>query len=322
MASAEWLDRRRAELLPVPYFHAVFTLPHELNPIAHRNRRLVFGLLFRTVAETLQTFAADPKRGLGGRLGFTTILHTWDQKLLDHIHLHCLIPAGALSFDGGRWIPARTNFLFSVRALSRLFRGKFIDALTAALSRGELILPHDTDADQLRASLWHKDWIVYCRPPFHRPERTLDYLGRYTHRVAIANHRIIKIEDGHVTFRYRDRRQGRVKTLTITTNEFIRRFLLHILPDGFMRIRHYGFLANRSKNRGLQRCRELLGLPSEPPEIQAHTSYERIIALTGIDRHQCPCCNKGQMRCIAELNPLATSTATDSAPRPVIYDSS
>jgi len=228
LAKAEWLEKRKAELLPVEYFHNVFTIPHELNQIVLRNKKVIFDILFKTVAETLQEFAGDPKHGLGGKIGFTAILHTWDQKLLSHTHLHCVIPAGVLTFDGKSWIHSRKNFLFPVKALSKVFRGKFIDYLKRAFVKGEMIFPGkianlatEKNFLQLINQLWKKDWIVYSKAPFNGPEKVFDYLGRYTHRVAIANHRIAKVEDGLVTFRYRDRANGdKCKHMTIAAQEF------------------------------------------------------------------------------------------------------
>lgn len=310
LAKAEWLEKRKAELLPVEYFHNVFTIPHELNQIMLRNKKVVFDILFKTVAEALQEFAGDPKHGLEGKIGFTAILHTWDQKLLSHIHLHCVIPAGVLTFDRKSWIHSRKNFLFPVKALSRVFRGKFIDYLKKAFLKGEMIFPGKI-ADlaikenflQLINQLWKKDWVVYSKAPFNGPEKVFDYLGRYTHRVAIANHRIAKVEDGLVTFRYRDRADGdKCKHMTIAAQEFIRRFLLHVLPDSYMRIRHYGFLANRCKKQNLARCRELLGLCPDLPEIPEQTAQEKMLQLTGVDVTECPCCKQGRMERVMELS--------------------
>lgn len=309
LAKAEWLEKRKVELLPVEYFHNVFTIPHELNQITLCNKKVVFDILFKTVAETLQEFAGDPKHGLGGKLGFTAILHTWDQKLLSHTHLHCVIPAGVLTSGGKSWTHSRKNFLFPVKALSRVFRGKFIDYLRKAFVKGELIFPGQTaklatgeNFLQLINQLWKKDWVVYSKAPFNGPEKVFDYLGRYTHRVAISNHRIAKIEDGLVTFRYRNRSDGdKYKRVTIAAQEFIRRFLLHLLPDSYMRIRHYGFLANRCKKQNLARCRELLGLCPDLPEIPEQTTQEKILQLTGVDVTECPCCKQGQMKRVMEL---------------------
>jgi predicted Zn-ribbon and HTH transcriptional regulator len=330
LAKAEWLEKRKAELLPVEYFHNVFTIPHELNQLARCNKKIVFDLLFKTVAETLQEFAGDPKHGLRGKIGFTAILHTWDQKLLSHIHLHCVIPAGVLSSDGKHWIHSRKNFLFPVKALSKVFRGKFIDYLKKAFVKGMLIFPGqiaplvtEVNFSHLIDQLWKKDWVVYSRAPFNGPEKVFDYLGRYTHRVAIANHRIVKVEDGLVTFRYRDRADNnRCKQITIAAQEFIWRFLLHVLPDSFMRIRHYGFLANRCKKQLLPRCRELLGLSADLLPVPEETAQEKMIRLTGVDVTECPRCKRGHMRRVIELQMLAVCASSDSPLTPKVLDTS
>lgn len=327
LTKAEWLEKRKAELLPVDYFHLVFTLPHELNGLALCNKRMIFDALFKAASQTLEEFAANPKHGLGGKIGFTAILHTWDQKLLDHFHLHCLVAGGALFFDGSRFIRARNNYLFPVRALSKVFRGKFVDSLKKMFTNGELIFPGKIAClgspkgfSGFVSQLWQKDWVVYSKAPFNGPEKVLDYLGRYTHRVAIANHRIVKAENGLVAFMYRDRADGdKCKQLTLDAKEFIRRFLLHVLPDSFVRIRHYGFLANRCKKRFLPRCRELLGLRPDPPQVPPETTQERMLRLTGVDVGQCPCCKHGKMRCVAEL-PAFNSAACRMLPQ--ILDSS
>jgi hypothetical protein len=306
---AQWLEKHKRELLPTPYFHNVFTLPHELNPLARCNKKVVFDILFKSVAQTLQSFGRNPANGLGGKIGFLAVLHTWDQQLREHIHLHCLIPAGALSLDGARWIPARKNFLFSIDALREVFRGKYLHFLQKAFEKQELIFPgaiahlkrpeaFASFIQQLRA----KKWVLYSRRPFGSPENALGYLARYTYRVAIANHRIVNIQDGHVTFWYRDRRDGdKPKQLTLQAEEFIRRFLLHVLPPAFMRIRHFGLLANRRKNSDLARCRTLLGLPAELPKPARKTVPEHMLELTGDDVTLCPCCKKGHLRRVAEL---------------------
>lgn len=328
LAKARWLEARMAELLPVAYFHNVFTLPHEINPIALCNKKVVFDILFKAVAETLQEFAADPKHRLGGKIGFTAILHTWDQKLLDHIHLHCVIPAGVLSSDGSHWTHARKNFLFHVKALAEVFRGKFICFLRQAFADGKLIFPGKTAAfatqegfSRLIVQLYQKNWVVYSKAPFAGPKKVLDYLGRYTHRVAISNYRILAVENGSVTFSYRDRRDGnKRKVMTLKAEEFIRRFLLHTLPASFMRIRHFGFLANRSKQRDLPRCRELLGLSAEIPEPTEKSNEELMYQLTGEKLTKCPCCKKGNMHVVAELPKL--SPVISERPQPPILDSS
>jgi hypothetical protein len=311
LTKADWLDKRRAELLPVGYFHCVFTLPHELNDITLFNKKVIYNILFETVSETLHEFAADPKHGLGGRVGFTSILHTWDQKLLPHTHLHCLIPGGALSFDGKRWIHAQQNYLFPVKALSKVFRGKFIYYLKKSFTDNKLMFRGHLEDNakkgkfsSLIKQLWKKDWIVYSKAPFDGPEKVLDYLGRYTHRVAIANHRIANIEDDSVTFRYRDRNDGdKCKKMTIDAHSFIGRFLLHVLPDSFMRIRHYGFLANRCKSENLAKCRELLGLPPQLPKVVTETIQEKMLRLTKVDITLCPYCKQGRMRYVKDLLP-------------------
>lgn len=311
LTKARWLEARKAELLPVTYFHNVFTLPHDLNPIVLCNKKVVFDILFKSVSETLLEFGRNPKNGLGGKLGFIVILHSWDQTLMDHFHLHCVIPAGALCFDSSRWIAAHKAFLFPVKALSKVFRGKFIQFLEKAFANGELIFPANTEHlrtqkgfSRLIDQLWKKDWVVYSKKPFACPEQVLDYLGRYTHRVAISNHRIIAFEKGKVSFKYRDRKDNEtVKVMTLEAEEFIRRFLLHVVPDGFMRIRHFGFLANRSKKQNLSRCRQLLGLSLELPKPTEKTTQELMLQLTGIDLTKCPCCNQGNMIVIAELLP-------------------
>ena len=300
LAKARWLEARQAELLPVGYFHLVFTLPHELNRLALSNQKRLCHLLFQAASETLLEFG---RTHLHGDVGFLAVLHTWDQTLGDHFHLHCLLPGGALSFDRTRWIPARPNFLFSVRALSRLFRGKFLYGLEQAWDRGWLqfpgrLVPRDEPAafsGWLRP-LRRKSWVVYAKPPFASPDTVLDYLGRYTHRVALSNHRLLSVADGRVTFSYRDRKNPTApRSMTLEADEFIRRFLLHVLPDGFMRIRHYGFLANRSKKQHLARCRQLLG--TEPPLAPAPAKATRGMwrALTGVDLARCPVCRVGTL---------------------------
>jgi len=309
LAKAKWLADRQAELLPVGYFHNVFTLPHELNDLLAANSRVLYNLLFRSVAQTLQAFGADPQYGLGGQLGFTAVLHTWDQKLLYHVHLHCVIAGGALACDGSRWLPASRNYLFPVRALSAAFRDRYLDGVLRAFLGGELIFPGRLAASataeafqQWLQPLRQKDWVVYSQPPWGGAGQVLEYLSRYTHRIAISNHRLRQLEEGRVTFDYRDRRDSnRVKQLTITAAEFIRRFLLHVLPSGFCRMRHYGFLGNRVKEEQLPRCRALLG-PSAA--VVAESSAGSLLLLepqTYVDPTLCPCCGLGQMVVVQRL---------------------
>ena len=312
LAKAAWLEARKADLLDVDYFHVVFTLPHAVNPVGLRNKKTVFGLLFRAAADTLQTFGADPRNGLGGKLGFTAVLHTWNQQLRDHFHLHCLVPAGALAPDRLRWIHARQGFLFPVKALSKVFRGKFIASLNQAFTDGRLqfhrtITPLGTPVGfgQLISRLWKKPWVVYAKRPLAGPNTVLDYLGRYIHRVAIANHRITRIHDGSVSFTYRDRTDGnQKKTLTLPAPEFIRRFLLHVLPKGYVRIRHFGFLASRAKGKELPRCRELLGMPPQTPPPAARPTRQALLELLGLDFTTCPYCRRGTLHRMADLPSL------------------
>jgi hypothetical protein len=324
LARAQWLQERQAELLPVGYFHNVFTLPHELNDLAAANPRLVYGLLFRQVAATLSAFAADPQYHLGGQLGFTAVLHTWDQKLLYHVHLHCVIAGGALAKDGSRWIAARRNYLFPVRKLSRAFRSRFLQGLQQAFERGQLRFPGRLTAlaeaapfTELLARLAAKDWVVYSQPPFGGPDKVLEYLSRYTHRVAISNRRLLGIADGKVTFAYRDRRDGnQLKELTIAAPEFLRRFLLHVTPPGLCRIRHYGFLSNRSKEQQLPRCRELLGPAPPPSPAPPLDVVALLLRFTGIDVTRCPKCQHGTLIAVERILVASPSRAVPAAPTP------
>ena len=308
LTKARWLQDRKAELLPVGYFHAVFTLPHELNPLALCNKKAVYDILFRSASETLLQFG---KNNLKGRLGFLCILHTWEQTLLDHFHLHCVVPSGALSFDKRRWIRADKNFLFHVESLSVVFREKFIDYLETAFDKGDLLFPgkiatlqRQREFSRYIDSLREHQWVVYCKKPFAGPEQVLEYIGRYTHRVAISNNRILSVDNGRVTFTYRDRRHGDVlNTMTIKSEEFIRRFLLHVLPDGFMRIRHFGFLANRCKQENIQCIRELTGISATVTGKTRKNTQELMLELTGMDIAMCPCCKKGIMQIIVEITP-------------------
>jgi len=271
-ARDRWLADRQKELLNVGYFHVVFTLPHELSWLALHNQKVVYRLLFQASAETLLEIAADPKH-LGAQIGFLSVLHTWGQTLQHHPHVHCVIPAGGLSPDGKQWIHPRYNaFFLPVKVLSRVFRGKFVAGLKRAFRKGELLFPgslqalegEKTFAAFLR-KLFRQDGVVYAKPPFGGPEHVLHYLARYTHRVAISNHRLIQLTDGQVTFRWKDYAHGSKKRkMTITAHEFLRRFLLHVLPKGFVRIRFFGFLANRRRRTQLAQCQQLLAALPEP----------------------------------------------------------
>jgi hypothetical protein len=275
LPTARWLEARQAELLPVDYFHTVFTVPHDLTPLILANKARLYQILFDAVADTLLTFGADPRHRLGGQLGFLAILHTWDQQLRFHVHLHCVVPGGALDVDGDRWVSARPTFLFHVRALSRAFRRRFLTRLKTAWREQRLVLPASltvrrspTAFRAWLAALARKEWVVYAKPPFGGPATVLDYLARYTHRVALSNHRLTAVADGHVSFSYRDRQHGNVaRTLALPAESFIDRFLLHVLPAHFLRIRHLGFLANRTKTRRLAQCRRLLYAAPAPAPL-------------------------------------------------------
>jgi hypothetical protein len=306
LAKAKWLNKQSSELLPVGYFHLVFTLPHEFNHLILAHKKIVLALLFKAVSKTLLEFG---QRRLRGQIGFIMVLHTWDQKLQDHFHLHCLIPAGALSVDQNRWISARQNFLFPITALSQVFRGKFLDLLQQACNKGKIPAANN----EIKASR-QKNWVVYAKKPFGSPQTVLDYLGRYTHRVALSNNRILAVENGQVTFSYRDRRdKDRLKSMPLDAEEFIRRFLLHVLPDGFMRIRHFGFLANRSKKHALPQCRKLLGLNPVLPEIPQKSAHDLLLELTGIDLSRCPSCKRGTMIVVGELPRISCPAPWDSS---------
>jgi len=306
LAKARWLEKQTAELLPVGYFHLVFTLPHELNRLILAHKKTVLRLLFKAVSETLLEFG---QTRLKGTLGIIAVLHTWDRTLKDHFHLHCLVPAGALSFDQSRWVAARKNFLFPVKALSQVFRGKFLALLQQACDKGK-IPPANNEINASR----QKNWIVYSKQPFGSPQTVLDYLGRYTHRVALSNDRIVKVENGQVTMSYRDRKDGdRKKTITLEAHEFIRRFLLHVLPDGFMRIRHFGFLANRSKKQSLAQCRKLLDLDPALPQSPILSAKDLLVKITGLDLSRCPCCHAGTMMIVGDLAGLSRLPRWDSS---------
>ena len=312
LARAEWLENRRSELLAVPYFHVVFTVPQQIAAIAHYNKGTVYDILFHAAAETLQTIAADPKH-LGAELGFFAVLHTWGQTLLHHPHLHCVVAGGGLSADSARWISCRPNFFLSVRVLARRFRRLFLASLQKAFDANKLVFCgrleslRDRRAFQRHlAPARQAEWWVYAKPPFAGPEQVLAYVARYTHRVAISNNRLLDIEHGKVRFHWKDYRNGnRQTTMTLAADEFIRRFLLHVLPEGFQRIRYYGFLANRYRQQKLARCRQLLAMPHpEPSDNHAAEDYRhQYQELTGASLTQCPVCQRGHMVIIEVLQP-------------------
>jgi hypothetical protein len=266
-AARRWLENRQADLLPVDYYHVVFTLPAPISDIAYQNKAVIYNLLFKATAETLLTIAADPKR-LGARLGITAVLHTWGSALTHHPHLHCIVPGGGLSLDGQRWVACKPGFFLPVRVLSRLFRRLLLEKLSAAHHAGQLQffgthqhLADPRDFTNYLAPLRQIDWVVYAKRPFAGPEAVLAYLSRYTHRVSISNSRLIACDENGVTFKWKDyraKRLHRYKTMTLATPEFIRRFLIHVLPAGFHRIRHYGLFANHTRVKSVQRLRQLL----------------------------------------------------------------
>jgi hypothetical protein len=300
----KWLAERKKELLPVDYFHNVFTLPHELNFLTLTNKRIILGILFKAASETLRQFAQNQKDNPGCLTGFSLVLHTWNQQLLDHFHVHCVIPAGVLSPDGNSWISSKyKRYLFPVKALAKVFRGKFIVGLRKAFNKDKLIFSGEMKEyespkmfDDFILSLNRKKWIVYSKPPFGGPEKVLEYLGRYTHRVAISNHRITDISDESVTFSYRDRKKNEVKLTKVLGEEFIRRFMLHVIPSGFVRIRHYGFLASRKKKEHLNKCRKALNVTKPDVKDEKKSPEQMIADLTGIDILKCPHCQNGRMK--------------------------
>jgi hypothetical protein len=303
LARAQWLEDRQAELLDVPYFHVVFTVPDQIATIAFQNQTVVYNILFRAASETLRTIAADPDH-LGAEIGFLAVLHTWGQNLLHHPHIHCLVPGGGIAPDGQSWVACRPGFFLPVTVLSRLFRGLFLHDLQRAFTAGELNFfsahRHLYEPAAFRrylAPTWDTDWVVYAKRPFAGPAQVLDYVGRYTHRVAISNNRLVSLAGGKVSFRWKDYRDGnRQKTMTLDGGEFIRRFLIHVLPDGFHRIRYYGFLGNCHRASKLAQCRELLGMAPPLPATGPSADYrDRFEALTGLSLRQCPHCHTGIM---------------------------
>ena len=303
--SAEWLAERQAELLPVPYFHVVFTVPEEIAALALGNKMVVYSILFRAAKETLLEVAANPEH-LGANIGVLAILHTWTQTLLHHPHIHCIVPGGGISPDGTQWVKSREDFFLPVRVLSSLFRGKFLDYLAEAARAGALrfagaTAPLATPAGfaSFLEEQRSKDWVVYAKRPFGSPEQVLKYLARYTHRVAISDRRILDIQDAGVTFRYRDNLRG-PQVMTLDGVEFLRRFLLHVLPTGFVRIRYFGLFGNRCRAQNLARCRELLAADPSPATASA-PSEPAAPKPAEDDRDRCPCCATGRLRWVAVL---------------------
>jgi hypothetical protein len=328
-AAREWLAEREAELLPVPYFHVVYTLPAKLRDIAYQNKAVVYDLLFKASAETTLTIAADPKH-LGARIGFISVLHTWGSALVHHPHVHMIVPGGGFSSDGSRWIACRPRYFLTAEVLSALFRRLFLEMLLAAHQAGHLQFFGDLGPLADRAAftaylkpLRNSDWVVYAKEPFAGPRQVLRYLSRYTHRVAISNRRLIAADQSGVTFKYKDYRldgSARYKTMTLATDEFIRRFLLHVLPAGFHRIRYYGFLASQSRARNIARIRELLAAPLIP--VDAIKALNAASEEPKAPEHPCPCCG-GPMRIIETfLRGQQPSYRASPMPQPIRIDTS
>ena len=333
-AAARWLEAQAADLLQTPYFHVVFTLPGALGPIALRNPREVYGLLMRATAETLLEVAADPDH-LGAEVGVLAVLHTWGQNLMLHPHVHCVVTGGGLSPDESRWVAGRDDFFLPVRVLSRVFRGKFLAGLRAAFRRGRLrfpgalAMPSGSDRfNALLSDVVRTEWVVYARPPWGGAATVLKYLARYTHKAAISNYRLVDLADGRISFRWKDYAHGgRLGTMTLEAVEFVRRFLTHVLPSGFVRVRHYGLLANRHRREKLARCRELLGMAVAPQADTAPTDPDPItppghdVAVT--PTRVCPRCGAGRMVVVAEFPPTSLYQGTSTVPVPSLtFDSS
>ncbi len=309
-ACARWMADRADELLPVEYFHVVFTLPDTFNQLALSNPRVVYDVLFSAAAQSLLEVAANP-RHLGARIGFISILHTWGQNLSLHPHVHCVVPGGGLSQDGSRWIACRPGFFLPVRVLSRVFRGKFIDLLRRAHKSGKLSgIDRDDAFEHLLDASVKKEWVVYAKPPFGGPARVLKYLARYTHRIAISNRRLVSMDDHTITFRFKDyAHRNRPRTMTLDGAEFLRRFLMHVVPRGFVRIRHFGLLANRSRSRMIARCREFIAAPTS---VAVTPTGSESLPAPLLDLPRCPVCRDGKMIPGPNLAPceLASITAT------------
>ena len=324
---AAWLEARRRELLPVEYFHVVFTVPHELAPVAAAHPAVFYNLLFRAVRETLLQVAANP-RHLGAQIGGLMVLHTWGQTLELHPHVHVIVPGGGLSPDGTRWISCKPGFFLPVRVLSRLLRGKLLAFLREEYDRGELCwigglahLAEPQQFSQFLAPLYAKEWAVYAKPPHNGPEQALKYLARYTYRVAISNERIESLEEGQVTFRYKDYAHGhRLRRMTLTAHEFLRRFVQHVLPRGFVRIRSFGLLANRGREEQLAHCRRLLHVAES--EHTASQGEEVVSSATEAEVTRCPFCGQGTLQVVARTPRPRLSELVASTYQRKIFDSS
>ena len=310
LAEARWVEQRQQDLLPVEYFHVVFTIPSELHTLFRANPALCYGLLFSSAAEALLQLAADPKH-LGARLGLMSVLHTWTQTLAYHPHVHCIVPGGGPSLDGSHWVQSRRGFLLPTRALAKVFAAKLLSALEAAIASGRMVPSGETDPRRALKRAARKRWNVHAKPSFAGPEHVIAYLGRYTHRIGISNHRLQRFDSGEVTFGYKDRADGdRPSHMTLAADKFLRRYLQHVLPSGFVRIRYHGGLAHPCRWRWLEQARTLLEregiarLPTPPPPPKDETWQDRLRRLTGIDATRCPSCKTGSLRCVQTLPPI------------------
>ena len=317
-----WIEDRVEDLLPIEYFHVVFTIPSELQPLTLMNQKVMYNLLFRSASETLMELADNPKH-LGARIGFISILHTWGQNLMDHPHVHCVVTGGGLSSDQTRWVSSRKGFFIPVRVMSALFRGKFLGSLKDIFESGDLIFPDGIGHlkephtfESFRRRLYHKKWVVYCKPPFGGAEGVLSYLGRYTHRIAISNNRILSFNDKEVSFRWRDYADGdKQKVMALSADEFIRRFLLHVLPSRYVRIRHFGLLGNRKRKDNIALCRQFLNVHmTMPEEKREETWQEHMLRICGVDVTSCPVCKKGKMVTVAVVLPSRCNSPPDQRP--------
>lgn len=306
LAKEKWLESRKNDLLPVSYFHTVFTIPQELNYLVLLNQKVMYSILFKAASETLLELARDRKY-LGAEIGFTMILHTWGQNLMNHPHVHCIVPSGGLSLKGDKWINSKEDFLMPIKVISRKFRGKFLSYLREEYKiNNNLVFTGETKElkrkdvfDAYIDKLYKTEWVVYCKPPFGSAEHVLEYLGRYTHRVAISNNRIVALENGYVVFKWRDYSDNNTeKYMTISADEFIRRFLMHILPSKFVKIRHYGILSNRNRITKLKKCKMILKVSQskEDRDMLKLSTAELILKLTGKDIFVCPICNGKMIR--------------------------
>lgn len=300
LAQAKWVEARKAELLPVEYFHVVFTVPHELNPIIWANKKICFDILFRAMSETLKEVA---ERRLKAKVGFTAVLHTWSQTLNEHAHIHAIVPGGGLSLDGNKWIKSKSGYFLPLKVLSKVFRGKYLSMLEASQDKLNLEDTHRFKGQLVEAS--RKNWVVYAKAPFAGPAQVLEYLGNYTHRIAISNYRIESVDESHVTFRYKDRSDGnKSKLMRLPANEFIRRFLNHVLPEKFVRIRHFGFLGSRQKKKNIATARDCLNVESRVETIPSGEDYKQLLQrLVGVDVSKCPCCKLGKLIEVATIDP-------------------